>query len=97
MLFRSLLNQAVSFYEQVKETSSEEKSKRVIERVEHAAYAQLGEWEKIIASYDQYSTHLRTAADKGSWIFLKAWLTEERIKDPKEAWQLYQSFNSFSF
>lgn len=88
----AMLKEAVASYEQVKESIGSPIAKWEVEKFANVAYAGLGDWEKIISNLDHYSQMAWSEQDKGSWVFLKAWLTESRIKNNTEAAQLYQSF-----
>lgn len=87
-----LLNEAIHQYERHKDSLSDIGTHVIAEKFQNIAYAQKGEWDRVLMNYDERFNKAATDQVKGVWLFLKARLTEERIKNRHEALLLYENF-----
>jgi len=62
------------------------------DRMLNVAYAQKGEWSKVLANFEENMRNEMNPARKGGWLFLQAVITENRIGDKAGALALYKDF-----
>lgn len=72
--------------------SSDQKLAFYGDRMLNVAYAQKGEWEKVVANFDVNMRNEINPARKGGWLFLQAVITETRLEDKTGALDLYKQF-----
>jgi len=61
-------------------------------RMRASALMAKGDWDTLITDLDKYKLEENDPQREGRWLFLKALLTETRLKDKNKALDLYQDF-----
>ncbi len=87
-----LLDQAIQQYETMQTDPSNPQMAALAQRLQNAAYAELGEWASVMENFDRSLASESAPERRGSWLFLKALTAETRIKDLKQAAALYEQF-----
>lgn len=91
---REILDEALLKYEELEEQPAGEGTARFAERFKTAALLQKGAWDEVIQIVEQRFEKAEQPEKKGRWLFLKALLTQNRLKDKAQAEKLYQRFLS---
>lgn len=86
------LDQAIQSYLKIQQESKDPAEVAYVERLEQVAYAQKGDWNKVLENFDESLQKETIPMRKGSWLLLKAIVTEKKTTDPNKALTLYQSF-----
>lgn len=89
---KKVLNDAILRYEKVKEAQPKTVAAAYAERLQNLAYADKGEWEKVLANFDQKIAQETVAERKGTWLFLKALVAENHLTNKDKALGFYRSF-----
>lgn len=91
--FESVLSDAISLYESLETTTpGTDPMSAFATRFKTAAYAQKGDWQEMVSEVDRQRAAETDPEKKGRWLFLKALLIENRLKDPVMAKTLYTEF-----
>lgn len=88
----AILDEAIAKYLELHVGEPGSMSSTMANRLIHTAYAQKGDWQGALANFDRNIEREESTLRKGSWHFLKAYITETRIQDNEGAISLYQSF-----
>jgi tetratricopeptide (TPR) repeat protein len=88
------LDEAIKQYKELEKQERNEDRKNFIKKLHNQALMQKGDWQSLMANYEQSMTEEKSPLRKGSWLFLQALVTESRIKDPEKAESLYKDFLS---
>lgn len=86
-----ILDDAIKTYGEV-EAGADPQMASVAQRLQNTAFAQKGEWEEIMSNFDESYASEKSFSRKGSWLFLKALLAENRLKDNVKALSFYKIF-----
>ncbi|HTL48455.1 MAG TPA: tetratricopeptide repeat protein [Verrucomicrobiae bacterium] len=87
-----ILGEAILVYQGLETENPDENVRKIATRFKTAAYAQLGAWQDMIKEIEGQMAQETQPEKKGRWLFLKALLTENRLKDHGAAIQLYENF-----
>lgn len=88
-----ILSQALVEYAK-RDAEGPEEVRNLVRRLRVTALAQKGDWETLTSDVDRYMAEETTEDKRGRWLYLKALLTKNRLKNPDEALQIYNEFLS---
>ncbi|MBI4358215.1 MAG: tetratricopeptide repeat protein [Candidatus Omnitrophica bacterium] len=86
------LDQAIAHYKKLVAEDPHSKIAQYAKRFMFQAYTQKEDWDQVMLSADQELQGETSEDGKGRWLFLKALITENRLKDRERALALYQDF-----
>jgi len=89
---KKLLDDAISRYERLGSEESESPVADQARRLINEAYAMKGDWQQVLANVDGDMEKETVTTRKGSWLFLKALIAENRLGDKEQAQTLFQAF-----
>ncbi len=88
-----VLDEAIVHYKKLMATENRRsKMARYAEQFTISAYAQKKDWNQLLAGVDQALQKETVKEKRGRWLFLKALITENNLKDRERALTLYQDF-----
>ncbi len=87
-----ILDKAIRHYEVLESTSKDPKVVSYAQRFRSQALARKGAWKEIVDDIDKRMSEETTPVRKGRWLFLKALMTQNRLKDNAKAIELFESF-----
>ena len=88
---KKVLEEAIGRY-QILVESADPRMADMAMRLQNAAYAEQGDWQKVIGNFDQKIKQEKSEMRKANWLFLKALVTERRLKDTPGALTIYKKF-----
>ena len=89
---QNILEGAIAKYQTVMEASSNVATSQYAQRLQNAALAETGDWKGILKNFDRNMSQEKSEVKKGEWLFLKAVVIENRLKDSAQAISLYHDF-----
>ncbi len=87
-----ILDKAIRHYEVLAANQKDPKIVSYAQRFRSQALARKGAWKEIVDDIDKRMAEETTPVRKGRWLFLKALMTQNRLKDSPKAIELYESF-----
>ena len=88
---KKILDAAIGRYQSLMD-SADPRTADMAMRLQNAAFAEQGDWKKVLANFDQKMQQEKFQARKANWLFLKAIVTEKRLQDTSGAVELYKQF-----
>ncbi|MBI4430118.1 MAG: tetratricopeptide repeat protein [Candidatus Omnitrophica bacterium] len=89
---KRLIDEAINRYERLGEDQPESPAAEQARRLVNEAYAMKGDWQEVLANVDEDMEKETVTTRKGSWLFLKALIAENRLGDKQQAQSLFESF-----
>lgn len=90
---KKILDEAITRYQSLVD-GSDTRMANVALRLQNAAYAEKGDWQNMLANFEQKIQEEKAPERRANWVFLKAVVTEKRLQDEAAARTLYQQFLS---
>lgn len=87
-----ILDDAIQNYRKLVSEKPKSKLATYAKQFIFSAYTQRKDWDQLMASADQELKDETNEEKKGRWLFLKALIAENRLRDREQAFQLYQDF-----
>lgn len=87
-----ILEDAINHYKKLEEQYPHTKVAVFAEQLRLEAHLKKGEWDQVLANFDRHIDLEPSPARKGSWLYLKAVMVEDRLKDVRQALSLYDHF-----
>ncbi len=87
-----VLDQAITKYKEIIEQKPNSKIATYARQFMLSAYTQKKDWDQLLARVDQELQNEPTEERKGRWLFLKALIAENRLKDKEQAASIYKDF-----
>jgi TolA-binding protein len=88
---QKILDEAIGRYQSLMD-SADPRMADMAMRLQNAAYAEKGDWKKVIGNFEEKIKQEKSPARKANWLFLKAIVVENRIQDAPAALELYTQF-----
>lgn len=88
---QKILDEAIGRYQALMESAEPRKADLAM-RLQNAAYAEKGDWQKILVNFEQKFQQEKSPDRKANWFFLKAAVTEKRLQNEGAALTLYRQF-----
>lgn len=89
---KKLLDDAIDRYEHLGLEESGSPVADQARRFMNEAYAMKGDWKQVLANVDTDMEKETVSTRKGSWLFLKALIAENRLGDKQQAQSLFEAF-----
>ena len=85
------LAEAIERYQRLEE-QPDSKTSQYAKRALNAALAQKGDWNQVMQNIEKEFQNEKIPGKKGGWLFLKALIAENRLKNNNQATALYKRF-----
>ena len=89
---KEVLDRALERYKDLESRTKDPDRASFVQRLQNAAYAEKGDWAKVIENFNGNIKREKSLERKANWIFLKAFVTEKRLEDRVQALDLYKDF-----
>jgi len=87
-----ILKDAVQYYEELQKKHPNTKVAAYAKRFMYAAFSQQGDWTAMLKNIEDEINLEKNADRRGRWMFLKAMVTQNRLKDKEQATALFNDF-----
>ncbi|OGW84785.1 MAG: hypothetical protein A3C35_03400 [Omnitrophica bacterium RIFCSPHIGHO2_02_FULL_46_11] len=89
---KKVLDEAIARYKRIMKERPNSKMAAYAKKFMFSAYTQKKDWNQFMASVDQELQNETVEERKGRWLFLKALIAENRLRDRERAAAFYQDF-----